>query len=173
MKTYIPKTPCIYGHRLRYISNGQCVECKKKENKKWADNNRERIKILSAKWYKNNVEHKRKLSAKRQKDKKEDIKHTKRVWYAANKARHRALVVKRRIQQARATPVGLTVEEKLKIAAVYSAAEQRTQKTGVLHHVDHIVPLQGKTVCGLHVSWNLRVIPATDNRLKSNRVEFV
>lgn len=54
------------------------------------------------------------------------------------------------------------------INEIYDLARLRAQYLGVPHHVDHVVPLQSKFVCGLHVEHNLRVIPATQNQEKHN-----
>ena len=58
---------------------------------------------------------------------------------------------------------------KEEIAKIYANARILTKITGIEHEVDHIVPLKGKYVSGLHVEDNLRVILRYDNRAKSNR----
>ena len=54
------------------------------------------------------------------------------------------------------------------IIAKYQLAAMLTKASGIEHHVDHIIPLQGKKVSGLHTFANLKVIPGSDNVKKSN-----
>ena len=56
--------------------------------------------------------------------------------------------------------------DETKINLIYERAVIKTTQTGRAYEVDHIVPLQGKTVCGLHIQGNLRVILATTNAKK-------
>lgn len=86
----------------------------------------------------------------------------------ATKKRNRVLRDKRNKQ---ATPSWLTPEQKQQIADTYEHMRDCRAVTGEDYHVDHIVPLRGESVCGLHVPWNLQVIPAHVNISKSNSVE--
>jgi hypothetical protein len=77
----------------------------------------------------------------------------------------------RRAQKLKATPPWLTKDHREQIKDLYKLREELTVKTGIIHHVDHIIPLINENVCGLHVPWNLRVIPGLENLKKSNKVE--
>ena len=65
-----------------------------------------------------------------------------------------------------ATPKWLTAFDRKRIDIIYHVRDLLIERTGEIYHVDHIVPLRGKDVCGLHVPGNLRVIPKSENLRK-------
>lgn len=77
-----------------------------------------------------------------------------------------AKTARRRAKKLRATPLWLTDLQKEHIKMFYECAAMMTKETGTRFEVDHIMPLQGKLSSGLHVPWNLQVIPMSDNRKK-------
>lgn len=74
-----------------------------------------------------------------------------------------------RAEKLKRVPVWLTDEDIEKIKSIYREALKVTHETGKVHHVDHIIPLQGDIVSGLHVPDNLQVITAKENFVKNNR----
>ena len=80
--------------------------------------------------------------------------------------RNAAKTAKRNAAKLRATPAWANLDL---VAAYYVIAEAFTRGSGVPHHVDHIEPLRGKHVCGLHNEFNLQVLPAKVNLSKGNR----
>lgn len=81
-----------------------------------------------------------------------------RRWRQKNAGRNAASAADRRAMKIKATPAWA---DRKAILAFYSACPPG-------HHVDHIVPLKGRNVCGLHVLENLQYLPAVDNMRKSN-----
>ena len=71
----------------------------------------------------------------------------------------------RRASKIKATPLWAN---KSAIKAIYDHSKS-ISSNGEKHHVDHIIPLKNKYVCGLHVHQNLQVISSTENLKKSNK----
>ena len=170
-KFYFTGEPCVRGHVALRKTKGDCVECLKED---WAiDNERRKGKPKSAaavaagrRYYEKNraaviaraaarpAEEKRRARA----DYKDRNVDTVRADTSVRKRRHRE-----------ATPAWLTKEERLQMRELYIHARKLTALTNDRYVVDHIVPLRGETVCGLHVPWNLRVITQEENLKKSNK----
>lgn len=88
---------------------------------------------------------------------------------AKGKAKVRAHDAKRHAAKMKRTPAWLTQDDFWMIEQAYELATLRTKMFGFVWHVDHAIPLQGKSVSGLHVPTNLQVIPWLDNVKKANK----
>lgn len=91
------------------------------------------------------------------------------IWKEKNPHKLNSYNGKRRAAKLLRTPKWLTVDDLFIIEEAYHLAKLRTELTGIPWHVDHILPLQGRKVSGLHVPSNIQVIPAKENLKKSNR----
>jgi hypothetical protein len=94
------------------------------------------------------------------------LKQYEKTTEGRTKKRKRSRMYDRRSRQA--TPKWLTKEHKQQIVDTYELMRDCRAITGEDYHVDHIVPLKGENICGLHVPWNLQVLPAYVNISKSN-----
>jgi hypothetical protein len=95
----------------------------------------------------------------------------KKEYRALNKGKINALCAARKKVIKQRTPKWIEITEKFFISEAYELAALRTKMFGFSWNVDHIIPLQGKIVSGLHVSNNLQVIPAIENIRKKNKYE--
>ena len=175
-KYYFTGEPCKYGHIAPRKTKGSCVECLKVEWQEAAEkradyfreyNKREDVKERKNDWYEAHKEQVIQAAATRPLE-------VKRVYQKAWKERNtvwvRADTKARRRKHREATPLWLTREQKGQIRELYKIAITMTKTTGEQYVVDHIIPLRSEVVCGLHVPWNLRVIPRQENLLKSNKL---
>lgn len=96
-----------------------------------------------------------------------------RNYRKVNPAKNAESSAQYRASKLQATPNWLTEEDKEWISWFYKQAAKMEEVTGLKFHVDHIEPLNGKDVCGLHVPQNLQVIPAEENMSKGNRKEML
>ena len=133
-----------------------CKACKVAKTAKWQKENKNQKNKNNARWRSLNLETSRKSTAN---------------WEKNNKGHRNSLTRARQAAKLKRTPAWLTEFDLLKIKCLYQVAAMRTRESGRSWHVDHIIPLQGKTVSGLHVPSNLQVIEGSENSRKSNHYE--
>jgi len=145
------------------------LENAKRLRKEWYERNKELTKERARQWALANPE---KRHAIHRKNRDKDLKNhnaRNRIWNAKNKHIKAALQAKRKAAQLQRTPKWLIDTDLWIIEEAYHLAQLRTNLFNFPWHVDHIIPLQGKSVSGLHVPSNLRVIPGSENVKKSNK----
>jgi hypothetical protein len=168
---------------LRYVS-GACVECAKATLRRSRAANPERTKAQKKKDYAKSklnpvaVENKRVAQSRYYERNKQKIlsfcqdwrarhpgiqREYSKVFRETNPGAKNADTARRRSDKLRRTPDWLSDDDKWMIRQAYELAAIRTRLFGFSWHVDHILPLRGKRVSGLHVPTNLQVIPAEEN----------
>lgn len=150
-------------------------------NKAYRGANQERMLANSAAWVAKNPERRKAIYTKYRTEKLDQARANEAAYRARNreacsarirdwKARHPHKLThyfyKRKAAELCAMPSWADLDA---MQAVYAEAQRLQAETGVPYHVDHIVPLLSKFVCGLHCEANLRAIPASVNTSKSNR----
>jgi hypothetical protein len=99
----------------------------------------------------------------------ESRKATMRKYNKNNRALKNFLESKRYTKKKNAYPKWLTKDQKVEIKRMYILASALTKVTGIQYDVDHIIPLQGKNVSGLHIPSNLQILTRAENCSKGNR----
>ena len=147
-------------------------EAANRRSREWKKANPEKVREMHKKYAE---KHKEVLSAKSlrwKKDNPERAAEVSRKTRLKNKARVLATKAKYRASKRNKTPIWVDKEHLWLIKQAYELAIIRTKQFGFLWHVDHIVPIQGKLVSGLHVIENLQVIPGVENIKKKNKFEI-
>lgn len=181
---YCTGKPCKRGHLAeRYVNHAHCVECIKIQTtawrltnpekqitsmRKWLENNRELHNTRVKRWQEANPEKIKIAAIAWAKANPEKVKATAKRYIQRHPAEYTARSVANVAKRAKRIPKWLTINDKWMMREAYKLAKLRTNMFGFVWEVDHIIPLRGEFVSGLHVPTNLQVIPKAQNREKRN-----
>lgn len=187
-KRYYSGIPCCYGHiTVRSVSNGNCFECvkilrgKRKSKEKAYKRSPHVVQRRKELYQQSKDKHREKGKIYRQTDRYKELtkarrkttkyKEIKNKWGRENRnfalEKRNSLLYQKRLRKA--LPKWASKDLKTAIENVYKERDMLNQNNpGNFYEVDHIVPLKGVNVCGLHVPWNLQILPRAVNRAKQN-----
>lgn len=150
---------CKSCYSVHYRENAEIIKAR---TAKYAEKNRELIRANGKNFYESNKEAYSAKAKKWSENNKEKCREIARAYGKRHQKRKNARTAKYRAVKIQATPVWITKEQIDEMVRIYANCP-----TG--YHVDHIVPLRGKGVRGLHVPWNLQYLPALENMSKGNK----
>lgn len=168
---YLSTKYCGKKHRpVRYVSNDVCVTCAracgiKGYYEKWEEKKkyfRDRSKFLMQTCPEKLRQKNNAWTARNR----EKASRNACEWAKKNPEKSSLRAAEYRAKRRSAIPSWANRKE---ILEFYVEAKRISKETGVLHSVDHIVPLKSDLVCGLHCQENLRIITHSENCAKQNR----
>lgn len=166
----------------------QCKSCAKEYNTKYYEakskdiltqkqeyytKNKEVISEQKSKYYIENKDKRQEYNSKYYELNRDELTLYQRKYGENNRDKINAISAKYRASKLKATPKWLTDFDLECMREMYTIARAFKLYTGQEYHVDHIIPLQGHNVCGLHVPWNLQVLAASENLSKSNKLQEI
>jgi hypothetical protein len=156
-----------HANRAHYANNRTSEN---NRSKAWKQKNRIRANELKrVSWHKHAETNQQKLRVRYAQNREYYLAQAS-LWQKQNPTKVSARTMRRVLAKIQRTPAWLTPDDHWMLEQAYELSAIRTKMFGFQWHVDHIIPLRGKTVSGLHVPWNIQVIPAVENQRKSNRL---
>jgi hypothetical protein len=161
--------------KLKTRYHSWCNDCRKLKKKEWDSKNVEYVRAKAMEWHYANYDkckEKKAIVIKNwRKNNIEKCREYAKKCYQNNKEKSFAKSALYRANKRNAAPKWLDKNMQEQIANLFKIAKEMSRKTGIKYEVDHIIPLQGVNVSGLHVPWNLQVITQFENRSKHNRIK--
>ena len=183
LKNYFTGEPCKNGHVAERKIGGDCRECASSWGRRYYAANKETMQESARKNYYANQEARVAQVALYRNAKKSFIKERRKEEFGSDEYRHQRKAymqeyrdrfpekiaqnrLKRRYQQAQATPSWYGELDAFVMQEAYALAKEREETTGIKWEVDHLIPLRAKLACGLHSANNVQVVPQRINRYK-------
>lgn len=159
------RSDVLEQRKASYLKDQQAVKHRVRD---YAQRNPEKIVAAKRNYY---LKHRVRLIAYSKRWREENAARAdahRQQWIKDNPDKVRASIAKVKSARALRKPHWLTLDQRNEMRSLYAEARRMTKESGITYSIDHVVPLLGSSVSGLHVPWNLQIMTMKENRAKWN-----